>query len=252
MIRITIYLFFSLFAIQSFALVLNDSVFNSNLKIHKITLSYYDNIYVIENNGKLLMIDAGIPKKEKKIERKLRKIGIAPKNIQYILITHGHFDHVGAAQYFQKKYGSKIIAGLADKHLYSSGEIGTVCTVGFMAKIIKATFPKEPFPTFAADYWIDSDTNLKSLNIDCNVYITSSHTHGSLIFQFGEHLFVGDLIRGKMIIKKKPAYSFFECDLDANIKDIKKIIQLKCKYWYPGHFGKLSSESINDFIIKKK
>jgi hypothetical protein len=83
---------------------------------------------------------------------------------------------------------------------------------------------------FIADYSIDGDKNLKNLNIDCNVYITSSHTQGSLIFQFGEHLFVGDLIRGKMIIKKKPAYSFFECDLYSNIKDIKKFIKLKCKY----------------------
>ena len=28
--------------------------------------------------------------------------------IEYILLTHGHFDHIRAAEHYRKKYGAKI------------------------------------------------------------------------------------------------------------------------------------------------
>lgn len=42
------------------------------------------------------------------VERSLRNIGVEPKDIDIILITHAHIDHVAGLRVFSKKYSPKI------------------------------------------------------------------------------------------------------------------------------------------------
>ena len=48
-------------------------------------------IYIIENNGMRLMIDAGEAIKARKIVKKLKDFGLYP--IDKIVVTHSHWDH---------------------------------------------------------------------------------------------------------------------------------------------------------------
>ncbi len=51
--------------------------------------------YVIKERG-CVMIDAGPPRSEQAIEDLLKAIAIRPDEIQLIVLTHGHADHVGS------------------------------------------------------------------------------------------------------------------------------------------------------------
>lgn len=44
----------------------------------------------------------------------MRKLGLAPEKLKYILITHAGPDHAGGAKYFQEKYGTRIIMSQQD------------------------------------------------------------------------------------------------------------------------------------------
>ncbi len=44
----------------------------------------------------------------------LQKMGLDPKDIRYVIITHSHGDHYGGAQYFRDTYGAKMIASAED------------------------------------------------------------------------------------------------------------------------------------------
>jgi metallo-beta-lactamase class B len=44
----------------------------------------------------------------------LVKLGLNPKDIKYVIITHSHGDHYGGAQYFKDTYGAKLLASSAD------------------------------------------------------------------------------------------------------------------------------------------
>ena len=57
----------------------------------------YENCYVLTIEDKTYLIDPG--DEENKIEKVLGN-----KNVVAILITHHHFDHIGALEYFEKKY----------------------------------------------------------------------------------------------------------------------------------------------------
>ncbi len=52
----------------------------------------------------------------------LEKIGLDPEQIEYILIGHGHNDHVGGASYLQETYGARIVLSGPDWDLALSGE----------------------------------------------------------------------------------------------------------------------------------
>jgi len=44
----------------------------------------------------------------------LRKLGLDPTQIKYVLVTHGHGDHIGGAEILQREFGSKIVMGGPD------------------------------------------------------------------------------------------------------------------------------------------
>jgi metallo-beta-lactamase class B len=44
------------------------------------------------------------------IEGGMAKLGLDPRQIKYILITHGHGDHYGGATYLARKYGAHVVA----------------------------------------------------------------------------------------------------------------------------------------------
>jgi metallo-beta-lactamase class B len=48
------------------------------------------------------------------IEAGLRDVGLDPAQIKHIVITHGHADHYGGAQYLADKYKAEVVMGEAD------------------------------------------------------------------------------------------------------------------------------------------
>jgi metallo-beta-lactamase class B len=44
----------------------------------------------------------------------MRKLGLDPAQIKYVVITHGHGDHFGGATFFKSSYGARLMASAAD------------------------------------------------------------------------------------------------------------------------------------------
>jgi metallo-beta-lactamase class B len=51
---------------------------------------------------------------EEAIVEGLRKVGLDPANVKYVIISHAHRDHVGGAKLMQDKFGSRIVMGGPD------------------------------------------------------------------------------------------------------------------------------------------
>jgi metallo-beta-lactamase class B len=47
----------------------------------------------------------------------LKRLGLNPRDIKYVLISHAHADHIGGAEMLQKDYGARIVMGGPDWRL---------------------------------------------------------------------------------------------------------------------------------------
>ena len=63
----------------------------------------------------IILIDAIYPyNSEELIIGGMQKVGLDPKNIKYVLISHAHTDHIGGAEMLQTRYGARIVMGGPD------------------------------------------------------------------------------------------------------------------------------------------
>ena len=63
----------------------------------------------------IILIDTIFPyNSEELIVGGMQKLGLDPKQIKYILISHAHTDHIGGAEILQKKYGARVVMAAPD------------------------------------------------------------------------------------------------------------------------------------------
>jgi metallo-beta-lactamase class B len=85
----------------------------------------FDNLYFV--GGKVhsswalttsdgsILIDTIFPyNSEELIVGGMQKLGLDPRQIKYLIISHAHTDHIGGAEFLQKKYGAKVVMGAPD------------------------------------------------------------------------------------------------------------------------------------------
>ena len=115
-------LVFSVFAAEKTPMdYLND---NTPLKPTKV----FDNVYcigsvsvvawVIETSDGLILIDSMWDDIDAKlIEEGIKGFGLDPKDLKYIILSHGHGDHYGGANYLRNKYAAKVVLTKTDTDL---------------------------------------------------------------------------------------------------------------------------------------
>jgi hydroxyacylglutathione hydrolase len=223
---------------------------NQDIKITQLSVDFA-NIYIIERDNKILMIDSGNPGHEKRVEALLSEQGINPGEIDYLILTHGHLDHSGTANYFRQHYGIKTIGHIGDNDSFSLGHRNHTCPTSSMAGFMKSLKSQVKITPFTVDRLIDSELDLAELGVRGKITPWPGHTKGSVIVQFDSYVFVGDLIAGEIFNPTKPMTHFFMCDLEDNKKKINTLLQRpNIDTWFLGHFGPLTPINVTRFVKK--
>jgi metallo-beta-lactamase class B len=125
--------------------------------------------YLIATDDGLILIDALYGKFPKHILQSVRALGFDPKNIKYILCTHGHYDHTEGADTLQKVTHARIGMTDADWQM-TEGKIDN------------------PYPNVNArlvrDLVVYDGDSLTLGNTTLKFYVTPGHTTGVLSFSF--------------------------------------------------------------------
>lgn len=212
------------------------------------------NIYLVKTLDSYLLIDSGNPDKAENLIAEIQKIGIRPSDIDYLILTHAHPDHAGNTRHLQEKYGTKVIAGSGEEDIIKKkGEDTNLCPTGFLGRIIQKTVAQKRYEHFAPDIVIGDSFNLKELGIQGTIFPLPGHTKGSLVISIGKAVFVGDIIRGKVLQNKKPTRHIFVCDFDQDLINIETVATIKgVQTWFPGHGGPLGQEDVLKFLNEEK
>jgi metallo-beta-lactamase class B len=82
--------------------------------MYYVGMTEYSSWAVTTSQG-IILIDAIYDYSvEDEVAGGLKKLGLNPADIKYVLISHGHLDHVGGAKFLQEKFGSRILMSAAD------------------------------------------------------------------------------------------------------------------------------------------
>lgn len=65
---------------------------------------------LVGEKGEAVLLDAGLIGEQWQIRWRLRRLGLGPKNVKAILLTHGHLDHVGNLAWAKAWTGAPVLA----------------------------------------------------------------------------------------------------------------------------------------------
>lgn len=80
------------------------------------------NTYVLVDADGLTIIDAGLPRSEKKILGYVANLGKSARDVKRIIITHADFDHIGGFAALQKATGARTYASRLEANAIAKGE----------------------------------------------------------------------------------------------------------------------------------
>ncbi|MGN1016980.1 MAG: MBL fold metallo-hydrolase [Faecousia sp.] len=74
--------------------------------------------HLIDTGDGLLLIDTGNIGATALLIQSIWEAGFNPKDVKWIIESHGHLDHIGGAVFFQKMFGSKVYLGEPDARMF--------------------------------------------------------------------------------------------------------------------------------------
>ena len=159
-----------------------------------------ENAYIFDCGDALCLVDPGA--EADKIQAAAAEFH---KPVRFILLTHAHFDHVGAVRFFQK-FGARVFLHEGDKPVLNSD--------------------------FTPDVWLKGGETLHLDGMSVMVLHTPGHTGGSVCYLADDVMFSGDTLF---------CLEIGRCDLPTGSfadmkKSLKKLFSLAKNYRVlPGH-----------------
>lgn len=202
--------------------------------------------YLIKGE-KHVLVDAGVCGGENKIIKKIIENGINPKDIELILLTHGHDDHFGGAKVLREITGAKIAIHKNDVENLRNGNNGKLEPTGKISKLLSKLVNSNKGlkdKGLEPDIIIEDKLDLSKLGIKGEVISTPGHTPGSIsIVLESKEVIVGDLMMA-FINKKKPKYPMWATSISEVNESIGRIMGFSPRIIYAGHGGPFSPEVV--------
>lgn len=208
------------------------------MKIVTLEVGYLPtNCYILcdDATGKAAVIDPGF--ESGRVLDALQETGCTA---QYLILTHGHFDHATEAWRVLEATGAKLVADAAEEKLLADPLLSLydspMCPVS------------GDFHPLAADIWVSDGDTLPLGSLTLAFLHTPGHTGGCCCIRCGDAVFTGDTIFRRCVGRTDmPTGSTSDI-----LRSARRIAQLPGDYTlYPGHGEKttLAYERENNFYM---
>ena len=187
-------------------------------------------VYLIKGDSKNVLIDTGVASNFSVLKHRLNELNLRVRDINLIILTHEHYDHIGATASFHR---TAIVAAhrLAANKLELQDEFVT---------LLSRDQPSKPF---WVDIWLEDGSIIDLGNYELQVLHTPGHTSGCICLYEPR---VGLLFTGDTVFA---GGTLSEIAVGGNVSDyvnsVRRLSNLKMKRFFPGH-GRVSSTPDED------
>ena len=150
------------------------------MKIHHLQLGpLRANCYIVETSpGRCVAVDIGGDSRLFLEFLKMKKLRLTK-----ILLTHGHFDHIGGVEEVRKATGAEVYIHELDAHMLTSETHSLASDMSFMS-----------FPPVTDWTCVNGDCFINDGECEFKVLHTPGHSQGSVCYICGSVIFSGDTL----------------------------------------------------------
>ncbi|MBU3914037.1 MBL fold metallo-hydrolase [bacterium] len=193
------------------------------------------NSWVYKTNELVFLVDPGPKHTIEVLIEALKKIGI--QKIDYILLTHIHIDHAGAAGRLSREYPEAVVIchpkGI--EHMINPEKLwkGSLKVLGEIAESYGEIIPVDPEKIIFKES-IETSSGI------INAVETPGHAIHHLSFHFNEYLFAGEVAG---VHYRQPGFTYTrpatppQFKLEISIDSLDKAIRLGPEIIFFGHYG---------------
>jgi len=222
-------------------------------EVHQITIRSTNIFLIVEE--KLTLVDTGFRGSAGKIADYISRLGRSIKELDLIIITHNHLDHVGGLPELRKMTPAKVAAGKADLSESESGLPYPRCYLKLMHIPPIAIFrPLVYANPSEGDIHLVGGEVLSPLS-GLKVIQTPGHTPGSisLFSPKKKLLIVGDTLNNRLKALRLPPKDI-SSNLPQAIDSVKRLAQIDFDILCCGHGKPIiggASARVRDWIERK-
>lgn len=177
------------------------------------------NTYLVRKDSVTIAIDPGHDMSE--VLLYLSEEGV---NLDLILLTHGHIDHVAGVATLKEAFPDAPV-------WIHKGDVGMAKDLPMQSRMLGMA----TVPSFEIDRILDKEDKLEFNGVEFELIYISGHSEGSICYRFDEHIFSGDTLFNFSVGRTDLMGSTTHQELIGNIK--KKLYDpFEESYLvYPGH-----------------
>jgi len=188
-------------------------------------------VYLIKGNHKNVLIDTGMTANFHHLKASLQELGLRPKDVHFIILTHEHFDHIGATSYL---FDTAVVAA----HRLAANKIELQDEFVTMMKYCNVSYRP-----FYADIWLEDGSLIDLGSYKLHILHTPGHTSGCIcVYETQERLlFTGDTVFGGGTLSSIASSG----NISDYMSSLQRLSALRVEALYPGH-GKPSEDPQGD------
>ena len=181
-------------------------------------------IYLINFDGHAALVDAGAGRGQKRLLAHLATLGLRFEQIEYLLLTHCHYDHTGGARDLRETLGCLVVAHELDADFLEHGDNEVTAASWYGAKLYPC--PVDRRLSGARETLPLGERSITALHIP-------GHSPGSLAYlteSEGQTVLFGQDVHGPLDLRLRSNRADYRVSLE-------RMLALEADILCEGHYG---------------
>ncbi len=211
------------------------------------------NVFLLYGAGKNILIDSGPAMIWRTLRNRLVKHNI--HSIDFLILTHSHFDHAANAKRIKLLFGAKVIIHKSESECLGNGINPVTRGTNFLYRFF-ITFLNKSIAGFLSydpcdsDYLADSEFCLGDYGLNASILHTPGHTPGSMsLIIDNEVVIVGDSMFG---IFRNSIYPPVAAEPGLMIESWGKLLDTGSSLFLPSHGSAVTRDLVEREYNKRK